>query len=323
LKKAVTAMGLHLRCKRAIIGALLAGVTAMAGAPSKTIIESVKAMERERALTMMWHFDLVRSVRRTQQIPDNYSLFVSAISPDGTAIAWSSYPNSGPREKFPFLTVKSLKEGTQPVWVAGRVAAGSPALSSGAEVIVAIALPLDPLQRRRRDLLAIDRRSGVVVHDLTRFVTQFEVTTDVMSGNHIENICVSGPGTLVALGTREQMQVLEIPSGKTVYAGPGSCPRLSPDGNRLAFVDKDSLFIHSFADGATVQLRKVKRVKGVGGWSPDGRFLLVGAWTTLLAFEKRQIIVDTTTGEYAVIGKLSDGDYGTNFAWVSVKLLER
>lgn len=62
---------------------------------------------------------------------------------------------------------------------------------------------------------------------------------------------------------------------------------------------------------------------GVGGWSPDGRFLLAGAWTTVLAFEKRQIIVDTTTGEYAVLGKLGEGDYGCEFAWVSVNLLER
>jgi hypothetical protein len=62
---------------------------------------------------------------------------------------------------------------------------------------------------------------------------------------------------------------------------------------------------------------------GSGGWSPDGRFLAAGAWTKRLAFDKRQIIVDTTTGEYGVIGKLGEGDYGDQFAWISVKLLER
>lgn len=292
----------------------------MATASSEKIIESVKAMERALGMTISWHFDIVASVRRTQEIPENHNLFVSAISPDGTAIAWSAYPNADFGKNIPFLTVKSLKEGIQPVWVEGRVAAGSPALSSGGQVIVTIALPL---QSRRLELLAIDRRSGVVVHDLTRFVTQFEVTTDVISGNHVEDISVSGPGTLVGLGTREQIQVLEIPSGKTVYVGPGRFPRLSPDEKRLAFVNKEKIWIHSFSDGSTAQLVDVNRVKGLGGWSPDGRFLLGGAWTTRLAFEKRQIIVDTTTGKYVVIGKLGDGDYGTNYEWVSVKLLTR
>ena len=215
-------------------------------------------------------------------------------------------------EKVPFLKVQSLKEGIEPVWVEGRIPAGNLGISSGAEVIVAPAL-----KGNHRELLAIDRRSSVVVHDLTRFVTQFEL------GNGLEVISVSGPGTLTALGSRvsEQMQVLEIPSGKSVYACRGRFPRLSPDGKRLAFVDNDKLMIHTFADGSTVQLLKGKRVKGVGGWSPDGRFLLAGAWTTALAFEKRQIIVDTTTGEYAVIGKLGEGDGGNRFAWVSVKLL--
>jgi len=307
-------MGFRLLCKSAIIGALLVGQTEMLGNPGKTVIESVKAMERERGVTITWHFDLARGIRRTQQVADNYILFGPAISPDGAALAWSSYPIPYFGEKIPFLTVESLKEGIQPVWVEGRVAASS-GVSSGAEVIVSIAPA--PLQSGRWELLAIDRRAGVVVHDLTRFLTQFEL------GNNVEAISVSGPGTLVALGTREQMQALEIPSGKTVYAGPGRFPRLSPDGKRLAFVDKDKLWIHSFGDNSTEQLLKGKRVKGVGGWSPDGRFLLAGVWTTELAFEKRQIVIDVTTGDYAVIGKLGEGDYGNQFAWVSTKLVEQ
>lgn len=308
----VIIMQLSPLCKLAIIGALLAGATAMAGAPDKTIMESVKAMERELGLTITTPDALFRSVRQTQ-VPDNYFLLPPAISPDGNALAWWMVTFSDPDEKIPFLTLESLKEGRQPVRVEGRVPVGMVSISSGAEVIVAMARPL---QSRRAELLAIDRRSGLVVHDLTPFLTQFEL------GN-VRDMNVSGPGNLVALSSREPelIQVLEIPSGKTVYAGPGRFPRLSPDGKRLAFVDKDKIWVHSFADGSTVQLVKGKRVKGAGGWSPDGRFLLAGAWTKIVAFEKRQIIVDTTTGEYAVIDKLGDGDYGNHFAWVSVKLL--
>lgn len=305
-------MQLRLPYKLAIIGALLAGATAMAGAPDNPIIESVKTMERELGLTITTPDDLFRRVRQPQA-PDNYFLSPPAIAPDGNALAWCAAPFSDPDQKMPFLTVESLKEGRQPVRVEGQLPFGLISISSGAEVIVALA---HPLQSRRAELLAIDRRSGVVVHDLTSYLTQFEL-------RNMRDFNVSGPGNMVALSSREPelIQVLEIPSGRTVYSGHGRTPRLSPDGKRLAFVDKDKLWVHSFTDNSTVQLLKGKRVKGAGGWSPDGRFLLAGAWTTELAFEKRQIILDTTTGEYAVIGKLGEGDYGAYFAWVSVKLL--
>jgi hypothetical protein len=275
--KVVIDMELRLLCKSAIIGVFLAGATAMTSASDNGIIESVKAMERELGLAIAPPFgELFRRPSPARQSPDTYVGGGPGISPDGTAIAWwwEPYPYRG--EKIPFLTLKSLKEGEQPVWVEGRVAGGSIGLSSEGAVIVAIGRSLDPLQSRRRELLAIDRRSGVVVHDLTAFVRQFNVGNSVESGNNVEVISVSGPGTLVALGTPRQMQVLEIGSGKTVYAGPGRFPRLSPDGERLAFVDSDGLWIHSFRDGSTEQLLKGKRVKGVGGWSPDGRFLLAG-----------------------------------------------
>ncbi len=103
----------------------------------------------------------------------------------------------------------------------------------------------------------------------------------------------------------------------------GRFPRLSPDGKRIAFVDNDKLMIYSFTEGSTIQLMKGKRVKGLGGWSPDSRFLLASAWTTEFALAKRQTIVDTTTGEYAVIGSLVEGDYGLYYVWASSRLLMR
>lgn len=320
-------MQFHLQCERVTIGVFLAATIAMAGASDTRIIGSIKTMENALGLTITEPSQLGSRIRRSQQIPANYSILARAISPDGTAIAWwagnifAAIEDSGPvanrGDSTPFLTVESLKEGKQPVWVEGRVAAAVIGISSGAEVIVAIARP--SIQRPRWELLAIDRRSGLVVHNLTPFVTQFKL------GEKVGDINVSGPGTLLALGQSypEQIQVLEIASGKSIYAGPGRCPHLSPDGKRLAFVDNDELWIHSFADDSTAQSLKGTRVKGVGGWSPDGRFLLAGAWTTEFAFEKRQIIIDTSTGEYAVKGKLGEGDYGCEFAWVSVKLLEQ
>lgn len=107
-----------------------------------------------------------------------------------------------------------------------------------------------------------------------------------------------------------------------MFAGPGRFPRLSQDGARLAYLDNDRLMIRSFADGSTIQMIKGTRVKGLGGWSPDGHFLLAGAWTgsMRLAWDKRQIAVDTRTDKYAVIDKLGEGDFGDQFAWVSLQL---
>jgi hypothetical protein len=321
--KVLLAMKLHLVCKRTIIGILLTGATAMAGSSDKAIVESVRAMEKTLGVKIIEPGDLGAKGRPTEQSLGVYVGRVIEVSPDGTAIVWSDgtplakwlKPDSYRGEKTPFFTVESLNEGKQPVWVEAPEAAYRLGISAEGKVIVAMALPVEILPTSRWQLLAIDRRSGIVIHDLTRFVTQVDL------GPRVEDISVSGPGTLVALGTSEHIQVLEIPSGKSVFSSLGCFPRLSPDGNRLAFVDKDKLWIHSFADGSKIQLLKGKRVKGLGGWSPDGRFVLAGAWTTELAFEKRKIIIDTTTGEYVVIGKLGEGDYGAYLVWASVKLL--
>lgn len=297
----------------------------MLGASHKGIIESVKEMEQMLGLTIAPPYrGLILSKPTTLRIPDTYvSCGTLAIAPDGEAIAWCFAPYPYNAEAIPLVMVKSLKNGEQAVWIDGLVAAGTIGISANGDVIVAIVRPLDLLRGRQRELLAIRWRNGVNIKNLTPFVTQFRVDNNVESGNNIEVISVSGEGTLAALGTPVQIQVLEVSSGKTVFAGPGRFPRLSPDGGRLAYVDKDQLLIYSFADGSTVHLVKGKRVKGVGGWSPDGRFILAGAWTRpmWLALEKRQIVIDTKTDSYAVIDKLGEGDYGAQFAWVSLKLL--
>jgi hypothetical protein len=325
--KMATIMRFHLPCKRVIVGVFLVATTATAGSSGKGIIKSVKTMEQVLGVKMIEPGDLGNRSHATAPSPDDgYAGNAIEVSADGTAVVWSDgtlvsrWLKQIPyRDKeCPLFTVENLTEGKQPVFVEGLHPAFALGLSDEGKVIVAIALPLPLLPNTRFKLIAVDRRSGVVIHDLTPFATQIELKAEVY------DISVSGPGNLVALGRNDQIQVLEIPGGRSVFAGAGWYPRISPDGKRLAFVDdKDKLWIYSFADGSKIQLLKGKSVKGVGGWSPDGRFLLAGAWTTLFAFSKRQIIIDTTTGEYAVIGKLGEGNYGTQYAWISVELVKQ
>ena len=312
--KEVLVMQFRLFCKGAIIGLLLAA--SMTGTFAQNILESVKAMEQQFGVKLLSTSDINKGIRRNRIVPDNYGVYSPTVSSDATAIGWWSRKTPYRGEKIPFYWVKSLKEGIQSVSIDGKIPMGSHDISAEGKVIVALARPY-PIHGEPWELLAIDRRSDIIVHNLTRFVTQVKIDS------FLEDISVSGSGNFVALGSEEEkIQVLEIPSGKTVYASPGRFPRISPDGKRLAFVNQGAIWIHSLVDGSTVQLMKGKQVKGIGGWSPDGRFLTAGAWTTLLAGDKHQVIVDTTTGKYEVIGKLGEGDYGTYFAWVSTKLLE-
>jgi len=278
----------------------------------KEVIAAVNAMESREGLTIFTWDDALHHRWRSARTHRGMTVW-PAISPDANAICWSKEVLSLKNQDGPFITSDTLRDGTRPVLLEDHIAEIL-VISSGAELIV-----MGALSRKHygeRSLLALDLRSGLVVHDMTPSVTLFAMAT-------VSDMSISGSGRLMALSNREQIHVLEILSGNTVYTGPGSFPRLSPDGKRLAFINRERLYIRSLADGATVKLFPGMRVMGAGGWSPDGRFLLAGAWTKLLAFEKRQIVVDTTTKEYGVIDTLGEGDYGEKFKWISTKLMAR
>src|SRR6478609_7779500 len=101
-------MQLRLFSNGAIIFALLSSATVVTSASDKKLVESVKAMEHQLGLAIAERWDLARRVRRTQNTPDNYNFFLTSLSSDGTAFAWSSYPHPYQGEKVPFLTLESV-----------------------------------------------------------------------------------------------------------------------------------------------------------------------------------------------------------------------
>jgi hypothetical protein len=137
----------------------------------------------------------------------------------------------------------------------------------------------------------------------------------------LERVSVSGDGSLAALGSREKIQVIDVPGGNEVMMVTGRFPKLAPDGKRLAYISDERLYVRSIVDGSSERLISNTRTMGAGAWSPNGRFIPAGAWTTRLAFEKCEIVVDTITGDYGISGKLGDGDYGDGLVWVSNQLM--
>lgn len=290
--------------RRTFLGSVAAPLAAF-GASDEDVLASVHAMEAREKLTIltdadaMWH--------RWRGARNQGSMSVStAVSPDGKALCWGK---EDPRETSPFLTVSSIRSGVKPIrlegwWVGGYV------ISSGPDVIVAVA-HLGADRGRTAKLLAFDLRSGLAVQDLTSMMPLGGPSS------------ISGSGALVGFGTEDQFEVREIPSGDTVFKGRGSYPRLSPDGDRLAFIRDDRLFIRSLDDGSTKEFLAGTTVKGAAGWSPDGRYLLAGAWTRSLSSRKWLVALDTTSGRYAEMSALGEGDFGTHLQWISVELMTR
>jgi len=297
-------MGSRPLTRRTIIGSLLAPVSAV-GASGAELREAVKAMEESQGLTIFTGRDAIFHHWHYARIPKAGMAVWPAISPDASALCWGAESDS--LEDGPFLTVNSLMNGVRTVLLEGQFG-GAYAVSSRGDIVVATALLRKGAGPTK--LLMIDFRSGLRIEDFTSKLPLRGPAS------------ISGAGDLVAFDFGG-LQVFEIPGGKSVYQGPGRYPRLSPDGKRLAFIKEERLYIRSLEDESTKEFLPGKQTMGIGGWSPDGRYLLAGSWTRpkLLALQKRLVAVDTTSGDYAELGTIGDGDFGLNLRWVSVDLM--
>jgi hypothetical protein len=289
--------------RRALLSTLL--LPAVARASDKRVLAAVKEMEARESLTA----DL-RPYEHWFDTPSHKGLSLRAASPNGLAVCWQKdILMPWPTE----LLVESLQRGMRSMTFEGGVPPRI-TVSSDAQILV-VGDAIGNVSGRWR-LIVLDLRSDPIArHDLRASLTAFPQSK-------LDIISISDSGELVALSSREQTQVVEIPSGKSVYTCPGES-RLSPDGIRVASVHKDHLYIHSLADGSTTELLSGTRVKGIGKWSPNGRYLPAGAYTKLIALDKRQIIIDTTTGHYGVVDELQEGDFGQGYGWISTKLIAR
>ena len=161
-------------------------------------------------------------------------------------------------------------------------------------------------------------RSGaeLEVHYLTRGAS---VSIPGLLSDGVERMSISGNGSVLAVGYRSFVSVIDVLTRGFVLRSAGRFPSLSPDGETLAFVSGRAVHLVSLKTGVRRAI-SLGRAFGVGGWSPDGAYLLAGArgslsfWTWLYA-------VEVASGRYWPLLRLGEGDYGDHFCWVLRDLL--
>ena len=137
----------------------------------------------------------------------------------------------------------------------------------------------------------------------------------------IESLSFSGNGSLLAVGSRDSFVVLDVKRRSVNFEARGRFPTLSPTGRGLSFVNGRQLVYRDLITSG-IHLPYGRRwVSGIGGWSPDSRYLLVGMSTGIMQNQVR--ILDVAAGMTVDVVAIGEGNFGTAFTWVSRKLIER
>ena len=233
-----------------------------------------------------------------------------SVAPDGGCVAWTTHRAVGGTDE-PSIFFTDDRGSSRRVSCKGHF--GRTAISSRAERIAVIGALGEDINPR---LMVLNQATGKVEHDVTEFITRFPVA-------HIGRLQISANGNRLAVASSKSFAVVDLPSRKLLLEGDGQFSSLSPQGEMLACLDNGGeLVLTSLATrtGRTIS-NAWGNVIGVGGWSPDGRFLFAGA-SPFLTFRKSLLAIDTATGQFARIMRLEmEGDHGETCLWIKRQLL--
>jgi hypothetical protein len=237
-----------------------------------------------------------------------------SVSADGTWVAWvplSSlpYPVGGGHPLILFaddpLSTRTLRfKGLCPSQVA---------ISSKASHVALVAV-LDKAGTLR--LLVLKPATDEVENDVTELVTKFSLA-------QVYRFQISANGTRLAVASRESFVVIDLPSRKILLEQDGHYPSLSPQGDVIAFLDKrEDLVVTTLSTGTRRSIRnRWWNTVGVGGWSPDGRFLLAGVRAPL-PFYVYLVAIECSTEEFVEMMRLEmEGDRGETCVFIKRRLL--
>jgi len=234
---------------------------------------------------------------------------VAAVAPDARCIAWvRGRYGPGPLEPGSGIGIMDGIRASRRIPYSGGMPTDL-AVSSGARHI---AVATAPAGNGERKLVLINGETGLLEYEFTDLVRPIP--------GEIERLKITPGGNRLAIGSRESFIVVDVPSGRKLLTGDGRFPVLTPDGGTVAFVDHRHLVLKDLATGTERYPMKGWSTQGVGSWSPDGRFLLAGAWVSL-SLQMRLVAVDTRNSGYIELTKLGEGDFGGSCAWIARQLI--
>ncbi len=283
---------------------------------NEVLIKASKLSQRDNILvldyTLHAHTPTNASVGRLM-LEDEGRGVQFAIAPDGGCIVWiprNAYPSAPDYSSRPLVAVWDGHAAWTLTYKGIR--AGAVAVSSKYRNLYLTAFDDATSPGRLLHLQGEQLKASL---DITGVAGNLDLSA-------VERLSTCSDGTILAMGTRESLKVVDPKSGRGYFSGNGRFPALSPDGKHVAFVDQGALFIVNVVDGSRRQFLSRGTVWGVGGWSPDGE-LLLAAYREGLSFFKQLVVVDTASGQFADIFEMGEGDFGSRAMWIKRHLVNR
>lgn len=277
-----------------------------------SVCSSVKAMEQHDALTVLQRVTGQAIASGAGHLKLNRNFEPVSVSPDGSFLAW--------HEK---LTFAGMNNGFENFATLARTAASPQTVSFDGHFPVMLAVSDEGT------LLALTGTVGSPGLRLVLFNANsrapFADLTDLISDplSDVVQVGISGSGDLCVIGSRVRVTVISIALRRILFEEEGHSPALAPRGDRLALVNSNFGFvIRTITSGSTQRMRPWIRIGRLGGWSPDGRYLIAGG-LNVFGRGERLFVVDTLHDGDCELGVLGMDSTADRFAWIDKSLLSR
>jgi hypothetical protein len=236
-----------------------------------------------------------------------------SVSPDAQSIAWApklDFQHLSENNKT-FLSLMDARRSLRTVSVPNHFAIDFAVANGGRRILVLAGLR----GAAGRRLLMLRPDSGGLEQDLTNLMEGFPLGEST-------KLSVSGTGQFAAISTEREYAVLDTVRSAVLLRAEGHSASLSPGGDNFAFLDGAlGLVIRGIGGSSLTRLMNWSRIQGIGAWSPDGKYLLVGAFVALSLYKR--LVVVAGSGDTCELAKLGEGDDGSRSAWIKNSLLQR